>query len=247
MKIFRATTAIFHGLRIVLSERSVRSLAVRPWAIGFVSYCLTCFGAIRAHAPLVHWMAGDPTSVGTTILHAGAWILSALLLLVGSMIVSISIVLVLAGLFQSAIAAAVLVHLGSIPPETGDSFLDLAGETGRSILVELKKLIWLLPLMSLAFVLGFIPLLSPFALLVAAWLLAYQFVDTVLDLFKLGAGDRLRFATRHAPLLIVFGAVLTLCWAVPFLGIILAPAASAGAAWLLADDTFAAELGRPER
>lgn len=234
-------TALFHGLRLCLFRSDVRRLSLWPWLIGAVSYCGTLYAAYRLHGWVVSLLVSDPTGVWSWIVYVVAWIAATLLLLGGSFVLSIVLVAVLAGAFQSAVAAAVLRQAALPPPEDASSML---GETSRTIAVELRKMLFILPLMCVALIIGFIPIFVPLAFALTACLLAYQFVDVVLDLFRLPVRERLRFARANALTLFAYGATLTVFWAIPFLGLLLAPAAVAGAAWLLAQEPYRRTLER---
>ena len=88
--------------------------------------------------------------------------------------------------------------------------------------------------MIFVFIIGFIPFLTPFAICLGAWLLAYQFVDVVLDVMKQGVRHRLKFSLKHWILLLQFGLIVTLLCLVPFVAILIPPVAVAGASTLLA-------------
>ena len=234
-----AFSALLHGLRLCLFDPAVRRFAIWPWIVGAVGYPISLFGAYRAHGPLLGWLVGDPVGWWSWIVFWLTWLVAALLLLGASFILTFALVAIFAGAFQSSVAAAVLRASGVEPPADTSS---LISEVGRTAAVELKKLLVLLPLMILAFIVGFVPLLAPIALAMTAWLLSYQFVDVTLDLFRLPVRRRLRFARRNTGPLLCFGFTLMVCWAVPFLGIFLAPAAAAGAAWLISREPFQSML-----
>ncbi|MCB0359777.1 MAG: EI24 domain-containing protein, partial [Bdellovibrionales bacterium] len=177
----------------------------------------------------------EPSGFWQQTLYVLAWIAGALFLLMISMILSLIFVLIFSGINQSAIAERILADRGLLVVAHGGAVKDVVKEASRSVCTEIVKLLWLLPLGLLCVVIGLVPILSPFALLLAAWLLAYEFVDIALDVLRLSVRARLRFALQKAPLLIAFGLTLSVCWAVPFLGIALAPVAAAAAAWLIAE------------
>lgn len=246
MNIPRATSAfsaLFHGLRYCFTDSHVRKLAIKPWLIGALGYIGTLYGAYRAHSPILNWIFGDPTGVWQNVLYAGTWLLVGLLLLAGSVVVTIGLVMVLAGVFQTAIAIAVLNSRNVIPPKDEAS---LFAETARTMLVETGKLLILVPLSIFALVIGFFPLFVPIALILTSWLLAYQFVDVVLDIYRIPVRERIGFARRNFGTFVCFGVTLTVCWAIPFVGLFLAPAAAAGAAWMMGGE-FAGYLEGKKR
>ncbi len=238
----RAFFAILKGLQLCLSKPAVRRLAVVPWIIGALCYVASIVGAYHAHPLLLEWAVGDPEGFWRTLLFWLAYISFAVILLLVTLIVTMTLVMVCTSVFQTAIVQRVLAELGHPFPEEESGVKGLVKETSRTIVVEIAKLLWLLPLMCIVLVIGFVPLLTPFALILGAWLLAYQFIDIVLDVYRIRAGGRFRFAKQHSFLLVVFGLSLSICWAVPFLGILLPPAAVAGATWLLSESALVPEI-----
>lgn len=244
----RAFFAILKGLDLCLRKPSVRRLAVVPWILGAFCYIASVIGAYHAHPLLLEWAVGDPEGFWRHILYWFAYLSFAVLLLLVTLILTMTLVMLCTSVFQTAIVQRVLEELREPFPEEQAGMRGLVKETGRTIVVEAAKLLWLLPLMLIVLIIGFIPLLTPFALLLGAWLLAYQFIDIVLDVYRVPARARFRFARQHSFLLVSFGLSLSICWAVPFLGILLPPAAVAGASWLLAQSSLlpTAELKKKE-
>ncbi len=238
----RAFFAIYKGLQICFSKPKVRRLAMIPWLLGAVCYFASIYGAYYAHPILLDWAVGSPDGIWKTILFWLAFVFFGLVLLVATLLVTMTLVIVFTSVFQTGIVQQVLLDLGRPLPEEEAGVKGIVKETGRTVVVEMAKLIWLLPLMIIVLIVGFIPLLTPFALILGAWLLAYQFVDIVLDVYRVTSRERFRFAKKHAVSLIAFGLSLSACWAIPFFGILLPPAAVAGAAWLLSESGLLAEF-----
>ena len=158
----------------------------------------------------------------------------ALLLFLAAGLFTVIVVMTIAVVSQTSIAVAALQLFGhDAPQEQPSGAAGLAKEAVRTISVEMLKLVWLVPLFIVLLIAGLIPFLAPLALLLGSWLLAYQFVDLILDIYKLTAWQRMRFALNHFLLLSCFGLVLMLIWALPLAGVLLVPAAHAGAVWLL--------------
>ncbi len=231
----RPVLALLQGLKLCFFTDRVRRHALWPWGIGFVAYCLSLVGAYYSHATVLDWIEPNVSGWMLTLLHPLAWLLAALMLLAVSIIVSVVLVSVLAGVFQSEIAKEVLAIHGIA---LGTQEHSLYQEARRTVFVELRKLLVLVPLMAMAFTLSWIPFLAPVAVVIAAWLLAFQFVDLTLDLFHLPIRRRIRFAYDFKLSFTCFGLILVVCWAVPFLGLLLSPIAAAGAAWMLSEDPY---------
>ena len=239
MNINRALAAFFKGISLCFFEPRVRRLAILPWALGCVSYPLAITAAYYSHGPLLAALIDSPSGILSTILYVLAWIGIALLLAVASVLVSVVLVLIGSAAFQSMIVEEVIASIHPSERETSSGTLQLSvifRDSLRAIGTELIKLLWLVPLIITAFVLGLIPWLVPFAFALGAWLIAYQFVDIVLDVATLSARQRFTFARRHWLAMIAFGAVVTAFFLIPLAGILLAPIATAGAAWLLAEE-----------
>ena len=149
---------------------------------------------------------------------------------------SLLITLIFSSFFQTSIATEIAKSYGLELPEEETGTAGLLKETSRSLLTEVIKLIWLVPLMLLLFVIGLIPVLTPFAVLTSAWLLAYGPLDIVLDVFKISALKRFKLSITHSKLLLSYGLSLTICGLIPFFAILLAPIAVAGAAWLVCEE-----------
>ena len=235
MNYVKAFIAIFKGLQLCLFEKSVRRLSIWPWLVGAVAYFGSIVSAYYLHPIVLSALVGTPDGWWASVVYYLAWFFIGLLLLVASMIVSVTLVLLLTAVFQGDIVIAVLRLLGDEVPPQETGIKGLVKETSRTLVVESAKLLWLLPLIALVAVVGLIPVLTPFAVIAGAWLLAYQFVDVVLDIYRLRSRERFRYARKNGVLLTCFGFVIMLCWAIPFMGILLPPAAVAGATWLLSE------------
>ncbi len=246
MNIIKSVYAILQGLLICLTRPQVRKLAMVPWLVGVFCYMGSVYLAYVYHADILAQMVDSPDAWYSYILYGLAWIAVTAILAVATLFVTMMMVLILTSAFQTAIATAVLRELNEETPEEEQGFAALMRETRRTIFVEIAKLFWLVPLFIILFFVGFVPLLTPIAFLLGSWLLAYQFVDIVLDVYKLKSGKRLGFAMKNAVPVTVFGASLSLCWTIPFLGFLLPPAAVAGAAWLMSDTALLKTLEHKE-
>ena len=233
---FSALAALLQGFNLCLFDSKIRRLCLWPWVVGFVSYFSTITAAFYAHAPILNWVAPVQTGFWQNIWHYCVWLLVALLLLVASTFVAIIVTLILTAVFEEGIIAGVNAKLGVSGREEAAGFSGTVRSATSSIVGELIKLIWVLPLGCLLLIAGFIPLLAPVALILGAWLLAYQFLDVTLYMRGLGVLERVRFSLRHFVQVTTFGLTLSLVWAIPLLGIFLTPIAVAAAAWFLAKE-----------
>lgn len=230
---FLPLRAIIEGIRLCVGEKEIRRFAVRPWIIGLLAYAVSLIGALYAHAGLVFRLAGVADGFWGSILYALVWVLAAALLIITATIITFVLVMVLGGIYQTSIAEHVLARMGAKEAPAGTTYASAGKEFVRSVAVESLKLLWILPLMFLVFILGFIPPLLPLAIIAAAWLLAYQSVDFALDVLKFPVWRRVRYAAGHAAPLAIFGLGLMALALLPLAIIFLPPVGAAGGAWLV--------------
>lgn len=233
MKIAKPFTSIPRAFLIILGSRDILRLALWPWIVGALCYLLTGLSAIYLYTPLLYNLMHTPQNWWQAIIYFLLKIGLVILLFSTSLLLSITLVLILTSVFQTAIVEKTLSSLGRAYPGQNSGAKAIAKESLRTILVESIKLIWLLPLMLLCLIMGLIPLLTPFAIILAAWLLAFQFIDVVLDLYRLPIRKRFGFCRRHFFTVLGFGLSLTLLWAIPLLGILIPPVAAAAAGLML--------------
>lgn len=235
-------TALFRGGLICVREREVRRLAIWPWLIGAVTYMLLVVLCLYSYLPLLHWIVPAATGIWNTLLTGIVGVFLVFFLSVMVLLCSLIVVLVFAGTFQSAIATHVLQSMGVAVSVESPGLTGTLSEIWRSLKVETLKLLWLLPLGIGLLVIGFIPLFAPVACVVGVWLLAYQFLDTVLDVLKVPVVERLRFARKNCLPIAMFGMTLSVCCLIPLVGMLLPPVAVAGAAWLVSTSSWGKTL-----
>ena len=107
----------------------------------------------------------------------------------------------------------------------------------RSVLRELAKLVYYLPMALLALFLSFIPGVGALVwLLLGAWMMSIQFVDYPMDNHQLGFA-RLKQAVRSRRLTSLgFGGLVALCTGIPLLNFFVVPAAVVGATLLWCEE-----------
>ena len=112
-----------------------------------------------------------------------------------------------------------------------------AGNLGRAIKRELRKLRYHLPRLFALLLLGFIPVVNTIApflwLLFGAWLMAVQFCDFSNENNHLEFEDTLDILRQHRIVAIGFGACTTLAMSIPLLNFVVGPVAAAGGTLLM--------------
>jgi uncharacterized protein involved in cysteine biosynthesis len=213
MKLLDAAVAPFKGFQLCLADRELRALALRPWGLGAVLSLLSLV-------------------VGFILLpDSGFWqiAVSALLMLVVTLVITVGGVLILGAYYHSRISFLILSRAALAKEE-----LSLGKEVVRTAVTESLKLLWLVPLYIILLIIGLIPLLTIPAFLLGGLLVAYQFLDIPLDHLHYGAFSRFGYALKNILGAVVFGGVIILLGTIPFAALFIAPVAVAGASWLIA-------------
>src|SRR5690554_129406 len=126
--------------------------------------------------------------------------------------------------FNAFLSEAVEEHYGFI--EAGQSsiqqlLLSIPASIGR----ELQKLLYSLPWWLLAFVVSFVPILNILSLVIAAWLMAIQYMDYPADNHRIRFKTSLQLLRQRRLLLLPFGGSILLAGLVPIINLLTMPAA----------------------
>lgn len=218
--------AVLVGFRLCLTDRTVRSLACKPWLIGSICWIILATLSVYTHSSVLSFLVSPGQSWWSEIYWGFMWLFVGLLLFVVSTLLSVVCVSLAGGVYQSQIALHIIKNSGIELPLD----LSIIQEASRSVAVESLKLSILLPLMIACFLMAMFPLLTPIALLISSWLMGFQFIDISLDLTRAPVISRLKMALSRWMTVACFGATLLILS--PFIGIILPPIAAAAAAWL---------------
>ena len=107
----------------------------------------------------------------------------------------------------------------------------------RSMLRELAKLLYYLPMALFALLLSFIPGVGALAwLLLGAWMMSIQFVDYPMDNHQLGFARVKQAVRSHRLTSLGFGGLVALCTGIPLLNFFVVPAAVVGATLLWCEE-----------
>ncbi len=241
MSIFQGIIAIFQGWKLCLFNPHIRKLAIWPWGIGTMTSFICLLGAWYLHRPILENIISSPVGILNSFLYGLLWFLLVLVLLIATMVISFIVVMIFAGAFQSSIASEVL-RLSEISwDEKANQASSIVKEMSTSLFSELFKLLWLGPIGVILLIIGFFPILAPLAFVGGAWLIAYQFLDVVLEVLGIRVSRRLLFALKNWPQLIAFGITLIAICLLPFVAFLIPPVAVAGAAWLLGRTSWGKE------
>ncbi len=226
-------TVFFSLIRALFScfcNKELRKLCTRPWLIALLSYIPLLIGAFYAHQPIVDLLTSPSESWYGALWIGIVWCAVWVLLLIGCVILSGSVVSIVAGSYYTLIARYVLTQEGIKPPPESEGLEAIKTTT----IAELQKLIVLLPLGILALFLGLIPVIGFIGLALGVFLAGYQFLDYVMDAFEIEVNHRFKFAKSH-PLFISSMGIPSAClMGIPFTGLLLPPIAVVAAAKILA-------------
>lgn len=225
------------GLKLCLGE--FKKYCLIPWITGAVVYSLCLFFSYEKYSVIVEHLTPNTTGVLGWLLEKAAWIITAFIIFFFSTIISMTVVLITTCIYKGNIILGVLkIEKALIPIEN----TSIASETIRVIVVELKKLFFLFPLYFLSFIFGLSGIFAIPAFLLSSFLLTFQFVDEVLDLYQVKALDRISFVVRNFFQLIGLGITLLLVFLIPFAGIFITPIAVAGTSWLLSEGQLQSQI-----
>ncbi len=234
---FRSFFAIFVGFQLCFS--SLRKYCLIPWTTGTLVYFFCLYISFKKYSFFVTYLKSTSTGFVDWIFEYSAWLIVALALFFVSSLISIVIVLIANCFYKSKIIFAVLKKENAILPIQNDN---LFLEFKRTTIVEIKKIFFLMPIYILSLILGLTGLLTIPAFLLSSLLLAFQFLDEVLDLYQINARTRIAFTINNFFSIIGFGISLSFLFLIPLMGIFMAPAAIAGASWLLAEKKFQKQI-----
>jgi uncharacterized protein involved in cysteine biosynthesis len=230
MKIFSAIWAIPFGLQVCLFDPTIRKLCIKPWIIATISYLLFAGLAYATYSPILNLLVTEPTGFLATLWFYFIGAVLIFFLLACVILLSFVAVMIFASVYQIEIASKILAENGL---EVAINNQGVIKQTGKTALIEMGKLLWLLPLGFLILLLSFSTILTPVALILGAWVLAYEFTDVSLEALGLNFRKRLSFASKNFLPLSIFGLVLTMIWLIPFAGILMIPVATAASAKLV--------------
>jgi CysZ protein len=123
------------------------------------------------------------------------------------------------------------------PVNSLEGFSAALASIPRSVLRELVKLLYYIPMALLVLLLSFIPGVGAVAwLLLGAWMMSIQFVDYPMDNHQLSFSE-VKSAVRSRRLSSLgFGGLVALCTAIPLVNFFVVPAAVVGATLLWCEE-----------
>ncbi len=219
----------------MLSHPRLRLFVIIPLAINIVIFAsLFSLAYTYIDGWIEQWISAVPEWLGFI-----EWIIWPLIALVGSLIAGYTftaVALLIASPFNSLLAEKAEELITGREVEGLEGLGPALMDIPRSVLRELSKLAYYLPMAIFVFILTFIPglnALSPlFWFMLGAWMMSIQYVDYPVD------NHRMRFAdvkdavrSRRASSL-GFGGLVALCTGIPVINFFVVPSAVVGATLL---------------
>ena len=205
------------------SHVRVRNIVIFGSLIGFaVSYLSELMNS---------WLGSIPAWLG--FIEWILWPLIAITLSLISGYAFTSIALIIASPFNALLAEKAEELITEKPVDSLEGLSAALIAIPRSIIRELSKLLYYVPMFLFVLILSFIPVLnvvSPFLwLLLGAWMMSIQFLDYPMDNHQLSFAD-VKEAARYRRLSTLgFGGAVALCASIPVVNFFVIPSAVVGA------------------
>jgi CysZ protein len=216
------------GFGLVIGIGSIRKWAIIPMILNTLLFGTLAVLVFLYADDAVNWMVGEAHSKWGSVGHVALQVLVILVGIVAVMALSLVLSSVIAAPFYTKLAEAALLHLtGRVIADSGPLWKIAL----KTILQESGKLAVFIGVQAVLFGIGLIPLVGQIiAAGVTFLLLAFEFADYALEAYGYGVIDRYKFTVNNLGRSLGFGSAAFLVTLVPFLGILVAPAAVAGAA-----------------
>lgn len=227
-----------HGTRYLLrgakmlNHKSLRLFVIIPLVINIVIFgSLIGFTVSYLSELMNSWLGSIPEWLGFI-----EWILWPLIAISLSLITGYaftSIALLIASPFNALLAEKAEELITGKPVDSLEGLSAALIAIPRSIVRELLKLLYYVPMFVFVLVLSFIPglnVVTPFLwLLLGAWMMSIQFLDYPMDNHQLSFAD-VKEAARYRRLSTLgFGGTVALCASIPVVNFFVIPAAVVGA------------------
>jgi uncharacterized protein involved in cysteine biosynthesis len=229
-----ALASFWEGLTLCVLNAKVRKIVLLPWLVGMaIAVVVFLIGAFYIH-PLFTAAAEMTLGSGSSMFHALiSWAVG--LALYGFLTLwSLCLILMLFAFFQDEIAAAVLREKGVAlaRDEYGMTRLIVFNvlSFGRAILV----LLFILPILAIAFICSLTGVLAPIGFLLMGWAVAIQCFDPCYEVLDVSFSTRCGRAFSRLYTYLWFGTLIMVVSFIPFSLLFVPPVAIASAAVLAA-------------
>ena len=168
------------------------------------------------------------------------WILWPLIVITVSLISGYfftSVALIIASPFNALLAEKAEELITGKPVDSLEGFGAALASVPRSVVRELVKLLYYIPMALLALLLSFIPGVGALIwLLLGAWMMSIQFVDYPMDNHQLSFAEVKQAVRSRRLSSLGFGGLVALCTGIPLVNFFVVPAAVVGATLLWCEE-----------
>ena len=233
--IARGAGYLTRGARL-LNHPSLRPFVLIPLMINVLIFGALISIGFSYMSDLMDWMLSRIPDW----LHFIEWILWPLIGITVSLITGYlftSVALIIASPFNALLAEKAEELITGQPVASLEGLGAALLAVPRSILREILKLLYYIPMALLALLLSFIPGIGTVAwLLLGAWMMSIQFVDYPMDNHQLSFA-KVKAAVRSRRLSSMgFGGLVALCTGIPLVNFFVVPAAVVGATLLWCEE-----------
>ena len=216
----------------LLNHKSLRLFVIIPLVVNILIFGSLIGLTVNYVSDLMdNWLGRIPEWLGFI-----EWVLWPLIALTLSLITGYAftaLALIIASPFNALLAEKAEELITGRPVDSLEGFNAAIIAIPRSILRELSKLLYYIPMFLFVLVLSFIPainIIAPFLwLLLGAWMMSIQFLDYPMDNHQLSFTD-VKEAARYRRLSTLgFGGAVALCASIPIVNFFVIPAAVVGA------------------
>ena len=217
----------------MLKEDGIRRYAAGPLIINIVLFAsLITYATTEFNYWTDYLLAQIPSWL--SFLEFILWPLFIVLMLIIVIFSFTILVNIIGAPFNAILAEQVTVRsVGTAPVSASDNWVGVAASVPRSLVREVTRLVYILPLAPLIWVLTLIPglnVLTPVLwFLWGAWMMSIQYTDYAADNDRISFGKLRKSLSTNRTLTLSFGAGVTLATMIPILNFFVMPAAVCGA------------------
>ena len=220
----------FSGFSLVL-KKGIRPFVVMPLLVNIVVFSLGIWLAYSQFNVLMDYMLGWLPSWLSWITYL-LWPLFAGLIFIAVYYTFTIVANLLASPFNSLLAERVEQKLNGQPVPEFKGYKALIGTIGKSIMSELKKVLYMLKWLPILLIISLIPVvnvIAPFAWFAyGAWMLSLQYSDYAMGNHELFFKDELNVLRQNRAVALGFGGTLTILMMIPIVNFFVMPVGVAG-------------------
>jgi len=226
-----------HGVGFALSgfslifQKGIRPFVVLPLLINMVVFSLGIWFAYSQFAGWMNQMLGWLPG-WLAWLEYILWPLFAGLILIAVYYTFSVVANLIASPFNSILSERVEQKLYGLPVTEFNGYKSLAGTIGKTILSEIKKVLYMLKWLPVLLIISIIPginFIAPFAWAIyGAWMLSLEYADYPMGNHDIFFDDELKLLRKNRFVALGFGGALTAMMMVPVLNFLAMPVGVAG-------------------